>query len=27
MLHAIQAEARREFPETYVAKEGWTVEI
>ena len=27
MLHTIQAEARREFPETYVAKEGWTVEI
>lgn len=26
-LHAIQAQAQREFPETYVAKEGWTVAI
>jgi ribonuclease BN (tRNA processing enzyme) len=25
-LEAIQKEARREFPETYVAREGWTVE-
>jgi len=27
MLRAIETEARREFPETYVAKEGWTVEF
>ena len=27
MLRAIEAQARREFPETYVAREGWTLDI